>query len=586
MKVTGTELFVKALKEEGVTTLFGYPGGCVLDIFDELYKQNEIDIILPRHEQALIHAADGYARSTGKVGVCLVTSGPGATNLVTGIATANYDSVPLVCFTGQVQTYLIGNDAFQEVDIIGITRSICKYGVTVRRREDLGRIIKEAFYIASTGKPGPVVVDLPKDIMLELGSDGYPKEVNIRSYKPNQNVHIGQIKKALEMIKNAEKPVFLAGGGVTISRANNEFTKLAELTKVPVVTTIMGKGAIDTSHPLYIGNIGMHGSYAANQVINECDLLFSIGTRFNDRVTSMLEKFAPKAKIVHIDIDSASISKNVVVDVPIVADAKQAIKKMLEELSSLKYSRDLKSSTIGNPTSWLKHISEWKQEHPLGMAEDKGITPQKIIKKINELFPASIIVTDVGQHQMWTTQFLEMKEGIQLLTSGGLGTMGYGFPAAIGAKLGNMDKAVICISGDGGMQMNIQEMATTVAQELPLILCIFNNSCLGMVRQCQKLFYGKRYSSICLRSKKNCNKHCGGTNSKCPVYSPDFIKLAESYGAYGIRVEDEKDIESAFLQAAKNTLAPTVIEFIIDSEELVLPMVQGGKPLNYMILDC
>ncbi|WMJ88766.1 biosynthetic-type acetolactate synthase large subunit [Anaerocolumna sp. MB42-C2] len=586
MKVTGTELFVKALKEEGVTTLFGYPGGCVLDIFDELYKQNDIDIILPRHEQALIHAADGYARSTGNVGVCLVTSGPGATNLVTGIATANYDSVPLVCFTGQVQTYLIGNDAFQEVDIIGITRSICKYGVTVRRREDLGRIIKEAFFIASTGKPGPVVVDLPKDIMLELGSDSYPKEASIRSYKPNQNVHTGQIKKALEMIINSEKPVFLAGGGVTISRANKEFTKLAEITKVPVVTTIMGKGAIDTSHPLYIGNIGMHGSYAANQVINECDLLFSIGTRFNDRVTGMLEKFAPNAKIVHIDIDSASISKNVVVDIPIVADAKQAIKKMLEELSFLKDSRDSKFSAAGNRTSWLKQISEWKQDHPLRMADDKGLTPQKIINKINELFRTPIIVTDVGQNQMWTTQFLEMKEGTQLLTSGGLGTMGYGFPAAIGAKLGNMDKTVICISGDGGIQMNIQEMATAVAQELPLILCIFNNSCLGMVRQSQKLFYGKRYSSICLRSTKNCNKNCGGANKKCPVYSPDFIKLAKSYGAYGIRVENEKDIEPALLQAAKNTLAPTVIEFIIDSEELVLPMVQGGKPLNYMILDC
>lgn len=586
MKVTGTNLFVKALKEEGVTTLFGYPGGYAIDLFDELYKQDDIEIILPRHEQALIHAADGYARSTGKTGVCLVTSGPGATNLVTGIATANYDSVPLVCFTGQVPTHLIGNDAFQEVDIIGITRSICKYGVTVRNREDLGRIIKEAFYIASTGKPGPVIVDLPKDIIQETGSDLYPKEVNIRSYKPNSKVHIGQLRKALEMLYAAKRPVFLAGGGVTVSHAGKEFSELAARLKVPVVTTIMGKGAIDTGHPLYVGNIGMHGSFAANQAISECDLLFSIGTRFNDRITGMLVEFAPKAKIVHIDIDPASISKNVVVDVPVVADAKQAIEKMLMDTLTREDGRTSLPAAGCDTGSWLEQINSWKEEHPLGMAADKGITPQKIIEGINRLFPEAIVVTDVGQHQMWTTQFLEMKEGKQLLTSGGLGTMGYGFPAAIGAKLGNPSKPVICISGDGGMQMNIQEMATAVAQELPLILCIFNNSCLGMVRQWQKLFYGKRYSSTCLRSRKSCEKHCGAAGSGCPAYSPDFIKLAESYGAFGIRVETEADIEKAFIEAAQHKQAPTVIEFMIDSEELVLPMVQGGKPLNNMILEC
>jgi acetolactate synthase-1/2/3 large subunit len=574
MKVAGTNLFVKALKEEGVTTLFGYPGGYAIDIFDELYKQNDIEVILPRHEQALIHAADGYARSTGEVGVCLVTSGPGATNLITGIATANYDSVPLVCFTGQVPTYLIGNDAFQEVDIIGITRSIAKYGVTVRKREDLGRIIKEAFYIARTGKPGPVVVDLPKDIMLELGSDIYPSEINIRGYKPNSKVHSGQIKKALDMLHEAKKPVFLAGGGVTISRASDEFTKLVELTNVPVVTTIMGKGAVDTKHPLFVGNIGMHGSYAANKAISDCDLLFSIGTRFNDRITGKLGQFAPNAKIVHIDIDSASISKNIVVDIPIVADAKQAIEKMLEDA---KYCET---------TEWLDQVNEWKTEHPLGMAKDSGITPEKIIRTINDLFPESIVVTDVGQHQMWTTQYLEMNNNVKLLTSGGLGTMGYGFPAAIGAQLGNPTTPVISISGDGGMQMNIQEMATAVAQELPLILCIFNNSCLGMVRQWQTLFYGKRYASTCLRSRKNCSTTCGGSNNCCPAYSPDFIKLAESYGAFGIRVEDEKDIAPAFKAACQNKTAPTIIEFMIDSEEMVFPMVQGGKPLSEMILEC
>ena len=446
MKIKGTELFVKALKEEGVTTLFGYPGGQAIDLFDALYEQNDIDVVLPRHEQALIHAADGYARSTGKVGVCLVTSGPGATNLVTGIATANYDSVPLVCFTGQVPTHLIGNDAFQEVDIVGITRNICKYAVTVRKREDLGRIIKEAFYIARSGKPGPVVVDLPKDIQIALGSDEYPSEVNIRGYKPNETVHIGQIKKAMAVLKKAKKPVFLVGGGVNIARANKEMQQLAELTKVPVVTTIMGKGALPTNHPLYIGNIGIHGSYAANHAISECDVLFSIGTRFNDRITGKIEEFAKDATIIHVDIDAAAISKNIVVDIPIVADAKMAIGKILEVAQEY------------DTKDWLARIEDWKTTYPLTMSKQEGLTPEKIVKAINDQFDSVIVTTDVGQNQLWTTQFLELNEKKQLLTSGGLGTMGYGLPAAIGAKLGNMEKAVVSISGDGGVQMNIQEL--------------------------------------------------------------------------------------------------------------------------------
>ena len=565
-KITGNKLFVKALKEEGVDTLFGYPGACTIDISDELYKQDYTKVILPRHEQALVHAADAYARSTGKVGVCLVTSGPGATNLVTGIATANYDSVPLVCFTGQVARNLIGNDAFQEVDIVGITRSICKYGITVQKREDLGRIIKEAFYIARTGRPGPVVIDLPKDVMAELGSPEYPQTVNIRGYKPNTEVHIGQLKRAMKMLNKAKKPLFLAGGGVKIANAVEIFTKIVDITKIPVVTTIMGRGSIPTNHPLFIGNLGMHGAYAANMAVSECDLLFSIGTRFNDRITGKIHEFAPNAQIVHIDIDTASISRNVHVDIPIVADAKTATEKILEY------------AAFHDTAQWLEKIEGWKEEHPLKMKEKPVLTPQKVIE--------TIVVTDVGQHQMFTTQYLELTEKKQLLTSGGLGTMGYGFPGAIGAQLGNPDTPVIAISGDGGMQMNIQEFATAVGQELPLILCVFNNNYLGMVRQWQKLFYGKRYSMTCLRARKSCEGKCGTPECECPPYTPDFVKLAESYGAKGIRVFKPEEIKEAFEEARKNTKTPTLIEFIMDPEDLVYPMIKPGGTLEEMLMDC
>ena len=565
--IKGTELFVKALKEEGVDILFGYPGGQAIDLFDSLYDQDDIEVILPRHEQALIHAADGYARSTGKVGVCLVTSGPGATNLVTGIATANYDSVPLVCFTGQVPLGLMGNDAFQEVDIVGITRSICKYAVTVRKREDLGRIIKEAFYIARTGRPGPVVIDLPKDIQQAMGSEEYPTEVNIRSYKPNESVHIGQIKKAAGILKKAKKPLFLVGGGVNISGANEQMTRLAEQTGVPVITTIMGKGAVSSKHPLYMGNIGIHGSYAANHAVSECDVLFSIGTRFNDRITGKISEFAPHATIIHIDIDSASISKNIVVDVPIVADAKLAIEALLEHTSKLAVE------------PWVKQVTQWKEQYPINMERYEGLTPEKVIRYINENFENPIVTTDVGQNQLWTTQYLELESNRQLLTSGGLGTMGYGFPAAIGAKLGNPERDVIAISGDGGMQMNIQELATAVALELPLTLVVFNNGYLGNVRQWQEMFFNKRYSSTCLTYRKSCQRDCMNKDKCCPKYTPDFVKLAESYDAYGIRIMKEEDIEKAFAYAKEHKDAPTVIEFIIEREANVSPMVPGGRPL-------
>ena len=570
-QISGNKLLVKALKEEGVDTLFGYPGACTIDISDELYKQSGIDIILPRHEQALVHEADAYARTTGKVGVCLVTSGPGATNLVTGLATANYDSVPLVCFTGQVARHLIGNDAFQEVDIVGITRSITKYGVTVRNREDLGRIIKEAFYIARTGRPGPVLIDLPKDVMAELGSAEYPKTVHIRGYKPSTGVHMGQLKKALKMLHKAKKPLFLAGGGVNISHANEIFKEVVEKTQVPVVTTIMGRGAISTEHPLFIGNIGMHGAYAANMAMNECDLLFSIGTRFNDRITGKLHAFAPHAEIIHIDIDTASISRNIHVDVPIVADAKEAITKMAEYVEKC------------NTGKWLSTIDAWKSEHPLTMKKRQLMSPLDIINEINRQYDEAILVTDVGQHQMLVSQYAAITEKKKLIMSGGLGTMGYGLPGAIGAKIGNPDTPVIMVSGDGGMQMNIQELATAVLEELPIVCCIFNNTYLGMVRQWQKLFYGKRYSMTNLRSGALSRRTDG---QEYPEYTPDFIKLAESYGAKGIRVTETEEIAAAFEEAKKNTKRPTIIEFIIDPEEMVYPMIKPGGTLADMIMDC
>lgn len=572
MDITGRKLFVKALREEGVDTIFGYPGGMVTDIFDELYKQEDIQVVLPRHEQGLIFEAEGYAKATGKVGVCLVTSGPGATNLITGLADAHYDSIPLVCFTGQVPLSLIGNDAFQEVDIVGMTRSVTKYGVTVQDRKDLGRILKMAFHIARTGKPGPVLIGIPKDIQVQSGDSEYPKEVSIRGYKPNESVHIGQLKKAYRLLKSAKRPLILAGGGIHIGHANDELLKFVERTQIPLVTTIMGKGAIPTSHPLYLGNSGMHGKYACNIAVSECDVLFSIGTRFNDRITGDLNEFAPRAKIIHIDVDTAAISRNVVVDVPIVADAKLALEKLCEwaeEQDTLK---------------WREKIKGWDSEHPLEMRRDRGMTPQMIMEHINKMYKEAVIVTDVGQHQMWATQYLELGGRRQLITSGGLGSMGFGLPAAIGAKIGQPYKHVICITGDGGFQMNMQEMATAIVQKAPVTICLFNNYYLGMVRQMQQLFYGKRYAGTCLRRQKGCSATCKGPNEACPPYVPDFVKFAECYGAHGIRVTEESQIQEALEAAKRNEDAPTLIEFIISTDEIVLPMVKGGNPMKEMIL--
>ena len=571
--MNGAQAMVKCLENEGVEMVFGYPGVAICPFYDSLLD-TDIKSVLIRTEQNAAHAASGLARVTGKVGVCAVTSGPGATNLITGIATAFADSIPLVCITGQVNSELIGSDVFQEADITGAVESFVKYSYLVKNAEDIPQIFKEAFYIARTGRPGPVLIDLPKDVMGELGSAEYPDEVNIRGYKPNTHVHVGQLKRAVKMLSKAKKPLFLAGGGINIAHANEEFTKLVDVTNVPVVTTVMGRGAVPTTHPLYIGNLGMHGAYACNMAVNECDLLFSIGTRFNDRITGKLHSFAPNAQIVHIDIDTAAISKNVQVDIPIVADAKDAIEKMLEYVEP-------------NETSkWLEQIESWKEEHPLKMKEKPIMTPQDIIETINRMFDEAIIVTDVGQHQMFTAQFVEITQKKRLLMSGGLGTMGYGLPGAIGAKIGNPDVPVISISGDGGMQMNIQELATAVLEELPIISCIFNNYNLGMVRQWQKLFYGKRYSMTNLRSGAASRRAADDENFEYPEYTPNFIKLAESYGAVGIRVEKKEDIEPAFRAALENKHRPTIIEFMIDPEDLVYPMIKPGGTLEELIMDC
>lgn len=570
--ISGAQYLVKALQEEQVEFLFNYPGAATIDIMDELYKQDQVKVILPRHEQALAHAADGYARSTGKVGVCMVTSGPGATNLVTGIATAYADSVPLVCITGQVDLGLMGNDAFQEVDTVGIVRNICKYAVTVRDRKDLGRILKEAFYIARTGRPGPVVVDIPKNIQKAMGSDEYPTEVNIRGYKPNTAVHVGQVKKACSIISKAKRPLFLLGGGVSISGANELMMELVNKTGIPVVTTLMGKGAVDTRHPLYLGNVGIHGGYAPNVALTDCDVMISIGTRFNDRITGKLSTFAQDCKIIHIDVDAASISKNIKVDIPIVADAKLAIEKLLEYIEP---------HDLGD---WPERLQQLKAERPVTQADEEGLTPQTVIDYINNHYERPIVTTDVGQNQLWTTQFLEIKGQYQMLTSGGLGTMGYGFPAALGAQMGNPDKRVFAICGDGGVQMNIQEFATAMHYRLPVTLIILNNGFLGNVRQWQQLFYDKRYACTNLMMDESALVTRDVIDNDEFEYVPDFVKLAEAYGAKAMRITKVEDIEKGFQLADTFKNGPTLLEFIIPTELNVLPMVPAGKSLSDMLL--
>ncbi len=565
MKMNGARIMLECLKLEGVDTVFGYPGGTVINIYDELFSFKDIRHILPRHEQAGTHAADGYARATGKVGVAIATSGPGATNTVTGIATAYMDSIPMVIITGQVPTALIGNDAFQEVDIIGITRPCTKHSFLVRDVKELAGIMKKAFYIARTGRPGPVLVDLPKDVQIAQTEFVYPETVEIRSYKPNTGGHPRQVEKAMDMMLESRRPVLYVGGGVVLGNAADELTELARTLTIPVTTTLMGLGSFPGNDPNSLGMLGMHGAYCANMAMTNSDLIIAIGARFDDRVTGKLTTFAPQARIIHVDVDPTSIKKNVRVDLPIVGDVKDVLAKMLKQADKIK---DKVAEFKAALAAWHEDIDGWKTKHPLSYKSSSTIIkPQFVIQKLRELSDAdAIISTDVGQHQMWTAQFFQFNKPRTLLTSGGLGTMGYGLPAAMGAQAAFPERQIISICGDGGVQMNIQEMATLVQNRLPVKIVILNNNFLGMVRQWQELFFDKRYSSTCM---------------ELPI---DYVKLADAYGAKGFSTSKPGEVEK-IIKAAFKVNGPVIMEFKIAREEKVLPMVPAGAALNEMVLN-
>jgi len=553
MKLTGAKILIESLKKEGVEVIFGYPGGQVLPIFDALYDA-DIKFILARHEQGAAHAADGYSRATGKVGVCLATSGPGATNLTTGIANAYMDSIPMIAITGQVKSFLIGNDAFQEADITGITRSITKHNYLVKDVKHLAQIICEAFYIASSGRPGPVLIDIPSDIQQQETEFKWPEGIEIRSYKPTYFGHPGQIKKAAKLIASAKKPLIYAGGGIITSGAHFELKKLTEKLNTPITWTMMGIGCFPATHKLSLGMLGMHGTAYANHAIMEADLILAVGARFDDRVTGRLDKFAPYAKVIHIDIDPTSISKNVRVDIPIVGDAKNILGQLIEDINKLP-----------DTSEWLKTIESWKGKYPLKYQGRKDvIKPQYVVEQIYEATKGkAVITTEVGQNQMWAAQWYKYDYPRTFISSGGLGTMGFGFPAAMGAKVGKPDSVVFDIAGDGSIQMNIQELATCVCNKINVKVAILNNGYLGMVRQWQELFYKKRYSY---------------TN----LTNPDFVKLAESYGAAGIRVTKREDVRRA-IEKAISIDNVVFIDFKVEEEENVFPMVPAGEALNSMI---
>jgi acetolactate synthase-1/2/3 large subunit len=571
-KKTGAQILIESLLKENVEVVFGLPGGQALPIFDAIHG-SELNFILTRHEQAASHMADGYARSTGKPGVCIVTSGPGATNIVTGLATAYMDSVPMVAISGQVATNVIGQDAFQEADTIGITRPVTKHNFLVKDVKDLARTIKEAFYIATTGRPGPVLVDVPVDIQRSICEFVYPQKVEIRSYKPTYNGHVGQIKKAVEVINRSERPVLYIGTGVVVSNAQDEILELSKKAGIPVTNTLLAVGAYPFDSKLSLGMLGMHGTYCANKSIQSADVIIAVGARFDDRCTGKICDFARKAKIIHIDIDPTAISKIVDVDIPVVGDAKTVLKEMLG-LVNTKEHKD-----------WIKTISVWKEEYPLSYdTNDNKLHPQYVIEKISEITKGeAIITTEVGQHQMWSAQYYKAKYPRLFLSSGGLGTMGFGYPAAIGAKFGNPNKKVIAVAGDGSFQMNMQEMAVAVLNDIDVKVIILNNQYLGNVRQWQEMFYDKRYSYSCLAKRKECPKRCNTPNrAVCPVYVPDFVKWAESYGILGMRITDKKDVEPA-LKKMLETKGSVVIDMWVEIEENIFPIVPVGAPLDEII---
>ncbi len=562
-KLRGAEIFVRALIDEGVEFVFGYPGGAVLHIYDELYKQDTLKHILVRHEQGATHAADGYARATGKPGVVLVTSGPGATNAVTGIATAHMDSIPLVVFTGQVATHLIGNDAFQEVDSIGITRPCVKHNFLVERVEDLAVTIKKAFFVATSGRPGPVVVDIPKDVTANVTEYHYPESVEIRSYKPNTRGHPGQIKKAAQLIMGAERPMIYTGGGVILDNAANELTQFARLLGYPVTNTLMGLGAYPATDPQFIGMLGMHGTYESNMAMHHCDVLIAIGARFDDRVTGDLAKFCPYAKIVHIDIDPASISKNVRVDVPIVG----GVTNVLSELNRQLQEANVQAVEREN-NAWWKQIREWQKLDCLRYDKtSKLIKPQAVIEALwRETKGDAYITSDVGQHQMWAAQFYKFDQPRRWINSGGLGTMGFGLPSAMGVQLAFPDAQVACVTGEASFVMCVQELSTCLQYDLPIKVVSLNNRYMGMVRQWQEFFYDRRYSHSYMDAL------------------PDFVKLAEAFGHVGMRIEKPEDVEGALHEAfaMKNRLV--LMDFITDQSENVYPMIAAGKGQHEMHL--
>jgi acetolactate synthase-1/2/3 large subunit len=560
MKLTGAQILMEVLREEGVDTIFGYPGGAVLDLYDEL-SRTDFRHILARHEQGAVHAADGYARATGNVGVCLVTSGPGATNTVTGIASAYADSIPLVVITGQVPTQLIGNDAFQEVDIVGITRPCTKHNYLVKNIEELGQSIKEAFYIARSGRPGPVLIDIPKNLAVQQTEYQSSGAIKLKSYNPTYNPHMKQLHKVVDLIQKAEKPVIFSGGGIVLSKAARQLTTFARTTRIPVTSSLMGLGAFPGSDPLWLGMLGMHGTYRANMAVSNCDLLIGVGVRFDDRVTGKVDEFAAHADIVHIDIDPTSIHKNIAVSVPVVGDCKislQHLNMMLEQVNL--------NPILVTREQWLQQIEEWKSTKPLAYVQNDEIKPQYVIEKLYELTEGeAIITTEVGQNQMWAAQFYHYNHPGQFISSGGLGVMGFGLPAAIGAQVGQPDKIVVDIAGDGSIQMNIQEMAVAVQYHLPVKVVILNNRYLGMVRQWQELFYGRRYSSTGME------------------HAPDFVKLAEAYGAVGLRAQTPEEVETV-LKEGLATPGPVIMDFVVSREEGVYPMVPAGAPITKMLL--